>query len=38
MTAFLSRLFGRRARPVPVKKVLPPITELDLLRALGCDE
>ncbi|MDB5044870.1 MAG: hypothetical protein JWQ08_920 [Deinococcus sp.] len=38
MTAFFSRLFGRRVRPTPVKSTLPPITELDLLRALGCDE
>lgn len=40
MAVFLRRLFrGRHAvsrhRPAPVP---PPITHLDLLRALGCDE
>ena len=39
MTAVLRRLFFRR----PVQPAAPamtprPITELDLLRALGCDE
>ncbi|BBN94035.1 hypothetical protein DEIGR_102484 [Deinococcus grandis] len=38
MTAFLRRLFSRRV-PVPTRtRQSPPITELDLLRALGCDE
>lgn len=39
MTALLRRLFFRRP-PQPAVPALPgrPITELDLLRALGCDE
>ena len=38
MTALLRRLFGRRPVPPVPTRARPPITELDLLRALGCDE
>ncbi len=38
MTALLRRLFARRLpRPVPAARPRA-ITELELLRALGCDE
>lgn len=37
MTAFFRRLFSRH-RPTPPARLGRPITELDLLRALGCDE
>lgn len=37
MRAFLRQLFSRY-RFTPARAVTPSITELDLLRALGCDE
>ncbi|MDR6220448.1 hypothetical protein J2Y00_004066 [Deinococcus soli (ex Cha et al. 2016)] len=38
MAAFLRRLFSRRiSSPIHTRQTAP-ITELDLLRALGCDE
>ena len=36
MRVFLRQLFSRY-RPASVRGAKPPITELDLLRALGCD-
>lgn len=42
MTALLRRLFFRSPSPAPLAapatQFRPTITELDLLRALGCDE
>ncbi|MBB5235308.1 hypothetical protein [Deinococcus budaensis] len=40
MRVFLIRLLTRRspARPSPARPAPPAITDLDLLRALGCDE
>lgn len=40
MRVFLLRLLNRRPFriPSPVRLTPPAITDLDLLRALGCDE
>ena len=38
MRSLIRQLFIRRRRPVPpLARPTPPISELDLLRALGCD-
>lgn len=39
MGAFFRRLFTRRRQSLPAPRTnAPAITDLDLLRALGCDE